>query len=236
MNKKSCIATIRGHSFYAGSINRNSVIVDLGAHKGEFSSNISSRFGCKCYLVEALPALFSQIADGPLVKKYNFVMAGRDESVELFVSQNLEGSTIINSAATRSHGTVIVDGVTLDTFMTRAGIDAIDLLKIDIEGAEIELLESASDAILSNIKQITVEFHNFLPGVVSTHQVAEIKKRLQDLGFYAIKFSRTLNTDVLFINKKHYRISNTEYWYIKYIIKNFCGLTRLFQRLYQKKY
>lgn len=88
MTKKSRITTARGHSFYTGLVNRESVIVDLGGHKGEFSSEISQRFGCKCYLVEALPTLFSQIGEGPLVQKYNFAMAGRDEPVELFVSKN----------------------------------------------------------------------------------------------------------------------------------------------------
>ena len=78
MRKKSLITTIRGHSFYTGLVNRESIVVDLGAHKGEFSSEMSNSFGCKCYLVEALPALYSKIVEGPLAQKYNFAMAGRD--------------------------------------------------------------------------------------------------------------------------------------------------------------
>ena len=235
MRKKSLITTIRGHSFYTGLVNRESIVVDLGAHKGEFSSEMSNSFGCKCYLVEALPALYSKIVEGPLVQKYNFAMAGRDEPAELFISKNLEGSTITGSPATGSDGAVTVDGVTLGTLMARAGIDTIDLLKMDIEGAEIRLLEAARDGILSNITQMTVEFHDFVPGVVSTHQVTEIKKRLQGLGFYVIKFSRSLNTDVLFINRKLSRMSRAEYWYIKYIVKYSRGISRIFQKLIAAK-
>lgn len=235
MRKKSLITTIRGHSFYTGLVNRESVVVDLGAHKGEFSSEMSNSFGCKCYLVEALPSLFSQIGEATLLKKYNFAMAGHDEPVELFVSQNLEGSTITGSSAAGSNGAVTVDGVTLGAFMARAGISAIDLLKMDIEGAEIGLFAAASDDILSNIKQITVEFHDFVPGGISTQQVTDIKNRLQDLGFAVIKFSRSLNTDVLFINRRLSGMSTMEYWYIKYVVKYTRGIARIFQKFIAAK-
>lgn len=163
-------------------------------------------------------------------------MAGRDEPVELFVSKNLEGSIITGSfASAGSEGAVTVDGVTLGTLMACAGIETIDLLKIDIEGAEVDLFEAASDGLLSNITQITVEFHDFVQGVISTRQVEEIKERLQGLGFYAIKFSRSLNTDVLFINRKLSHLSRAEYWYIKYIVKYTRGIARIFQKLIATK-
>jgi len=227
----SKITTIRGHSFYTGLVSRDSIVVDLGAHKGEFASEISSRFGCNCYLVEALPALFAQIAESSSVRKFNFAMAGRDEPVELHVSKNLEGSTISGAAAKGSEGTVTVEGITLKTLMSTAGIDAIDLLKMDIEGAEIALLEATSDVTLASLTQLTIEFHEFVPGLVSPQQVQKIKERLQSLGFYAIQFSRTLNTDVLFINKRRSNISRAEYLYIKYVVKYVLGIVRIFQRL-----
>ena len=228
MNK---ITTIRGHSFYTSLVNRDSIVVDLGAHKGEFASEISSRFGCNCYLVEALPVLFAQIAESSSVRKFNFAMAGRDEPVELYVSKNLEGSTISGAAAKGSEGTVTLEGITLKTLMSKAGIDAIDLLKMDIEGAEIVLLEATSDVTLASLTQLTIEFHEFVPGLVSPQQVQKIKERLQSLGFYAIQFSRTLNTDVLFINKRRSNISRPEYLYIKYVVKYVLGIVRIFQRL-----
>lgn len=231
MKKKSLITTIRGHSFYTGLINRESVVVDLGAHKGEFSSEMSKSFGCKCYLVEALPSLFSQIGESTLLKKFNFAMADRDEPVELFVSQNLEGSTITSSTAAGSNRAVTVDGVTMGSFMTRAGISAIDLLKMDIEGAEIAFFAGTSDDILSNIKQITIEFHDFVSGGISTQQVTDLKNRLQGLGFAVIKFSRSLNTDVLFINRRLCSMSAVEYWYIKCVLKYARGFARIFQKL-----
>lgn len=235
MKTTSLINSIRGHSFYAGLVNRDSVVVDLGAHRGEFSFQISKSFGCECYLVEALPSLFSQIAEGPLIHKYNFVMTGRDEPIDLFVAANPEGNTIIDTAADGSCGVVTLEGITLETLMAKAGINTIDLLKVDIEGAEIALLEAVSDATLANIMQLTVEFHDFVPGLVSAQQVQKIKERLQRLGFYSIRFSRTANTDVLFINWQRSNISKVEYWYIKYIIKYVRGIARILTSYYPHK-
>lgn len=227
MNTNSYIPMIFGHSFHARFFDHDSTIVDLGAHKGQFASEMIKNFGCRCYLVEALPVLFSQIAGDRLIQKFNFAMAGRDEPVELFVSGNPEGNTIIGAPADGSGGSVTVEGVTLETFMARAGIGVVDLLKVDIEGAEVGLFEAASDEVLSNITQITVEFHDFVPGAVSADEVAKIKKRLQGLGFYVIQFSRSTNADVLFINRKLSQMSRMEYWYIKYVVKYSRGIGRI---------
>lgn len=240
MNRTSVITTVRGHSFYTDIVNQDSIVVDLGAHKGEFSSEVSSRFGCICYLVEALPALYSRIAAGRLMHKYNFAMAGRDERVTLFVSKNPEGNTITGAPAGECGGTVTVEGITLETLMGRVGIDSIDLLKVDIEGAEIALFDAVSDTTLSNIAQITVEFHDFMPGAVSAQQVKRINQRLQGLGFYAIKFSRSLNTDVLFINRQRCNVSAAKYWHTKYVVKYSRGIARIirnyFPRIANRRY
>jgi len=51
------IETIMGHFFYAKLLNNNSIIIDLGAHKGGFSSEISQIFKCQCYAVEPSPSI-----------------------------------------------------------------------------------------------------------------------------------------------------------------------------------
>ncbi len=52
--------------------------------------------------------------------------------------------------------------ITFRELRRRAGVDRIDLLKIDIEGAEIGMFDDCTDEELSSIGQITVEFHAFL--------------------------------------------------------------------------
>ncbi|WP_242725383.1 FkbM family methyltransferase [Microcoleus vaginatus] len=53
-------------------------------------------------------------------------------------------------------GEISVDGITLETFLNNQRIELVDLLKIDIEGAEEAVFNSTSDATLCNVKQITI--------------------------------------------------------------------------------
>jgi FkbM family methyltransferase len=189
-------------------------VIDVGAHLGEFSLQLSRRFRCQCHAIEASPALFSQIADDPLVRKYNFAVSDHNGPFLFYLSENPEAGTLSKPPNADGIRSVVVQGITFGTFLAKAGIDSIDLLKIDIEGGEIGLLGSLDSDILSRTTQITVEFHDFLPARVSPGQVQEIKQKLATAGFYEIKLSRSYNTDVLFINKRRSRISTMEHWYM----------------------
>ena len=57
---------------------------------------------------------------------------------------------------------VQVPGITLKSFFEYISADMIDLAKIDIEGAEITMFGSTDDQTLLSIKQISIEFHDFM--------------------------------------------------------------------------
>ncbi len=227
---ESRLLSIRGHHFYPGLISADSTIVDLGAHLGDFSHELSNRFGCKCYAVEAQPALCSRIKENHLIKKFNYAITSTNGSATLHIAKNLEGSSILNLPDDMTDGSVIVDGVTFETFLNSNKITLVDLLKSDIEGAEIELFRSMSDSVIRRIKQITIEFHDFIKELNCFNEVKEIKERLMSLGFFCIVFSKSDNTDVLFINREKCGISNLECFYLKYIVKYYRGFLRVIKR------
>ncbi|HZW23948.1 MAG TPA: FkbM family methyltransferase [Gallionella sp.] len=222
------IETIRGHSFCPALLGDDAVVVDMGAHKGEFAREVGERFACHCHMVEALPALYDAMSEEGGMRKYNFAMAGQDGFVSLGVSENPEANSIV--AREGAQGWVRVEGVTLATFMARAGLERIDLLKVDIEGAEIALIESAGEDELSRVVQMTVEFHDFLPGLVEPRRLEAVRKKMRGLGFYVIKFSGRLNTDVLFLNRRFCHLGLLEYWYMKYVLRYARGLSRIVRR------
>ncbi len=53
----SIFGAIRGHSLYTPPLGADSVVVDLGANRGEFALQMSRRFGGRYYLVEGNPEL-----------------------------------------------------------------------------------------------------------------------------------------------------------------------------------
>ena len=106
-------------------------------------------------------------------------------------------------------GHVRVRTVSLPTFMREAGITAIDLLKLDIEGAEVAVLKNLPGECLERIKQITVEFHDF---EFTEHgkELPIIDELLKEKGFAKIKFSVRSNMDVLYINRRDFDISPSD--------------------------
>jgi hypothetical protein len=94
-----------------------------------------------------------------------------------------------------------VEVVSLERFLSLAGFadsERIDLIKVDIEGAELAMFEDVPDASLLRGAQFTVEFYDFILPALSP-RVNGVKLRLQLLGFPVIKFSLA-NTEVLFVN------------------------------------
>ncbi|PSB43645.1 hypothetical protein C7B67_23565 [filamentous cyanobacterium Phorm 6] len=92
--------------------------------------------------------------------------------MKIYISDNPESNSISQEAASvyGFHGEISVDGITLETFLNHQKIELVDLLKIDIEGAEEAVFNSTTDATLCNVKQITIEFHDFMPGSISTEE------------------------------------------------------------------
>ena len=103
-----------------------------------------------------------------------------------------------------------MDGITLETFLNNPRIELVDLLKIDIEGAQEAIFNSTRDATLCQVKHSTIEFHDFLPGSISSEEVKKITNRLKRLGFICIPFSYLLphmdTCDFLFINTNRCKI------------------------------
>jgi FkbM family methyltransferase len=81
--------------------------------------------------------------------------------------------TVVGAAAASEHA-IEVPAFSLPTIMTKLGHHAIDLLKIDIEGAEYGVLASL---LASSIRpaQILVEFHHRFPGVKKSMTVEAIQ-------------------------------------------------------------
>ncbi len=58
-----------------------------------------------------------------------------------------------------SKGGSTVEAVSLATFIEREKLSRIDLLKIDIEGAEWELFEECPPDVLAQVRAIAIEIH-----------------------------------------------------------------------------
>jgi FkbM family methyltransferase len=186
------------------------VVIDAGAHTGKFSREIADRFGCLCYALEPVPELLACIPESLRVRRFALALGGADGEVRIHLSDNPQANSVHAAIAAQfgSRGSLVARAASLETFLEQTGVGEVDLLKLDIEGSELAVLESASDETLQRIGQITVEFHDFLASCRDSRPITALKRRLRRAGFTCVVFSRPAgdHADTLFINRKRHRL------------------------------
>ncbi len=193
------LASVRGHHIWPAPLTKDSVVVDAGAHRGEFSAEIIRRFGCQCHLVEANPKLVETLIVAGAESITPAALDAHDGRGMLHVSENPEATGLFDAGSVTTN--VEVETISLATLMQRLGIAKIDILKLDIEGAEFDLIASTPDQILQRINQITVEFHDFKPAFRGRGLFENARARLQSMGFDCCNMAFRTHGDVLFLNR-----------------------------------
>lgn len=221
------VAEARGHHFIGRALGREAVVLDLGANVGDFARQIKSRWGARCICVEANPVLCANwsVSDDII----NAAVAGVDGETDFFISTNPEGSSLYSRVQAAKESGIRIHTVSLDSLLQQQNVAWADLVKLDVEGAEIEVLMGASEATLARLRQITVEFHDFALPSITAEDVERVKRRMNEAGFWSVSFSRS-NTDVLFINKSAEILTSFEYYWLAYVVRNVLGLGRVLRR------
>jgi len=195
------VICIRGHSFFAGPLCSDSTVIDLGANHGEFSSGIRAHFGCRCIAVEPNPELCRTVRLIAGVELFEYAISDRDgDSLTFHLSDQSEASSLFKIRGESNSRTVTIRSITLESLMEEAKVGRVDLLKVDIEGAEIALFRSTSDEVLRRVDQISIEFHDFC-GYVTTDQVKEVRRRLHAAGFSGYRYDVD-NKNWLFVRRE----------------------------------
>jgi FkbM family methyltransferase len=212
--------TLRGHTFLPSPLGPSSTVVDLGAHRGEFARLIRCRFGCRVIAVEANPRFVADVQAVPGVEAHECAVCGRDGDLTFHLSDNPEaGAIMVGSFA--SGDSTTVHGRPLKGLLREAHVDRIDLLKMDIEGAEVEVFESLADDDLRRIDQITMEFHDFC-GLVKPEEIAHVCNRLARVGFDGMRFGndgRFGNMNWLFVRRGVPGAGAVRRAYVKHVVR-----------------
>jgi FkbM family methyltransferase len=155
------------------------IVVDVGAHIGKYTIIASKRVGAngKVIAIEAHPGNYEMLNRNiklnglTNVIPLNYAVYSEETNIKLFLPGEKLNRTIYNtlilSRATDKEKFVEVNANTLDNILQQGGIShgEVNWIKIDVEGAELEVLKGAHD-IMSNSKNITflIEIHNLEDG------------------------------------------------------------------------
>jgi len=214
------------HSFLPDLVRRDGLVFDFGVNDGGFSRLIAPK--CRAVVgFEPDPAWHGRHDLPDNVRVVPKAVAARAGSISFHVNQGLCSSMHYAEPTARD---VQVDAVTLESALAIEPEGRIDLLKMDIEGEEVDVLLQAPPQLFSRIVQMTVEFHDFLdPGRVPDIRAAIA--RLQGLGFTTFCFSFRSYGDTLFVNRNLIALSPWQRIWLVARFKYLRGLARLLSRL-----
>ena len=151
------------------------VCVDCGANVGEITASLAVT-GAMVHAFEPDPYSFGELtkkfADAPNVRLYNQAVGVGNGSINIYRKKNFADdeqwnsltTTTIASQATENMEVVEIEQIDLEKFLLGLlAKDQIAFLKMDIEGAELAILERLVQTdILTNIRATAVEIHPWM--------------------------------------------------------------------------
>src|SRR5919112_4622154 len=153
------------------------IVIDIGAHIGLYTIISSKRVGAngKVVAIEANPSNFEMLNRNIKLNQLTNIISlnnavySKETKIKLYLPGEELGHTIYNTVmsdrAKNEDKFVEVSANTLDYFLQLKGIMEVNWVKIDVEGAEFEVLKGATN-VLSKSKDIAllIEIHNLSGG------------------------------------------------------------------------
>jgi FkbM family methyltransferase len=166
------------------------IVVDVGAHAGYYSLLAARLAGPEgqVYAFEPEPANYRLLIENIELNAYRNIhafpqaVAGSTGRLSFYISPwGSDRNSLYQDNTGAEARRVEVDAVTLDDFMATVGWPAIDLIKMDIEGAEFVALEGMKET-LERTQKLIMEFS---PAALDAGHVKpeDLLKKLSGFGF-----------------------------------------------------
>lgn len=142
---------------YDYPLNKESIVLDIGGFEGVWAQNIYSKYECNIFIFEPVKEFYNNIRDKfqehDKIQIYNYGLGTKDEIISI---------GIIGMSTSVFNKTGINEQIEIkDILPIIHGIDKIDLVKINIEGAEYDLLEHIIvNGLQTKLGNIQIQFHN----------------------------------------------------------------------------
>jgi FkbM family methyltransferase len=173
--------------------------IDVGAHIGYYSLKAANIVGANGHVVavepnpQTLPKLQANIAasSARVVGVWPVACAGSESTLEFYAaprSNTGESSLSKENASQDSPATAkySVRGRPLDAIVKEAKLDHIDVIKIDVEGAEFEVLKGATQTLADYHPVLIVEIDSSQLKAMGT-SVEEVTQFLTSRGYSAVR-------------------------------------------------
>lgn len=133
-------------------LDNNSIVVDVGARHGSWSDQIRLRYSPFIFCFEIIPEFCNEL---------------KNKGYTVFQNAIYDKNSIIKIGIEEGEGSIYhendlfeVESIEANRIFEMIGKDKIDLLKINVEGAEYSILNNLIESgKIKNVKNIQVQFH-----------------------------------------------------------------------------
>tara|TARA_B100001059_G_scaffold77903_1_gene75680 strand:- start:21979 stop:22683 length:705 start_codon:yes stop_codon:yes gene_type:complete len=182
---------------YRKGLDQHSVVIDVGcAEDADLSEFMIDTYSVNCYGVDPTERHF------PALKKLEKKWEGKFTHLPFAIGKNNEEITFYESLENQSgslrddHTNVLNDQinsyevqcVTIPSLLEMHEISLVDYFKLDIEGAEYDLIDSLKEGDLDRVDQLFVEFHHHCIPEYNQVDTFSCVKRIESLGFKSFTY------------------------------------------------
>ena len=174
---------------------RHLVFVDGGAHDGQMALKFCKRFpGLQVHAFEPnedlFPALKRNLESVP-GSRNQLALSSKTQTLEMYINDSPMTSSVLprndNSVRYFDQVTRIKDvrklkATSLDDWFDRSGLSRVDILKLDLQGYELEALRGAERLLRRGVKCIYTEI-NFVPFYEGSSTFGEIDVYMRSMGY-----------------------------------------------------
>ncbi len=164
-------------------LNQDSVVFDIGGYHGQWASDIYAKYKCRVLVFEPAMEFYKLLAlrfeKNPDIEVYPFGLGGSTCETTLYLDNDASSLYVGPDPDTQlNQRHEVVRVVSMADFLAEKGIHQVDLAKINIEGAEYDLLEHMIERdVLKRFVNLQIQFHEFV--VDSRQKTDKIRAMLE---------------------------------------------------------
>jgi FkbM family methyltransferase len=155
------------HILHDADIDSDSVVVDVGAYTGSWAQHMVERYDPVIYAFEPNPKSFERLrqkaANNPKLQPMPYGLGGEDLTVD-FTLNGLGSSMYDERSSNSAVPRIKVEIAAIERVWKELRLGQVDLMKINIEGAEFPLLDKMISAnLLNKVGCFMIQFHEWHP-------------------------------------------------------------------------
>lgn len=199
---------IRFESFYAQkqlihSNKQATTIFDVGAYIGDISFVYNKLFPhASIYAFEPFPSSYETLCTNthksPTIHPYNIALSEQNGEVSFYsnsfsptnslLASDTKGADVWGKNLLTTEHIITVPSATIDSFCETHSVNTIDILKLDVQGAEYKVLAGAKNMLLENRIHLIYMEIICMPTYQEQKELGEILLLLKEYGFSLYNF------------------------------------------------